>query len=71
MNYETMFEHLVRDNPEIKKILLKLYLEPERATKWLLVPKAQLNGVAPAELLELEPNRVLDLLNQIQRGDFS
>lgn len=23
MNYETMFEHLVRDNPETKKILLK------------------------------------------------
>ena len=71
MNTDTVFENLVENNPDIKKILLKLYLNSERATKWLLTPKYQLGGVAPAELLESEPERIMDLLNQIQQGDFS
>ena len=39
--------------------------------KWLLTPKNLLLGEAPIDKLESEPEAVIDLLNRIQRGDFS
>lgn len=51
--------------------LLGLFKQHRVALKWLLTPKSQLSGDAPADRLESEPEAVEDLLNRIQRGDFS
>lgn len=71
MKPEYMINELLSEHAEIKEKLLKLYRKPDVVLKWLYTPKSQLNGKPPVEMLETEPESVLNLLLQIQEGDFS
>jgi uncharacterized protein (DUF2384 family) len=71
MKSEQLLNDLLEDHVEIKMTILGLFKQHKVALKWLLTPKSQLSGDAPADRLESEPEAVEDLLNRIQRGDFS
>lgn len=62
---------LLDEHNELKFTLLALFKLHDVALKWLLTPKCQLLGEAPVDKLDSDPKAVIDLLNQIQRGDFS
>ncbi|MFT5298099.1 MAG: hypothetical protein ACI9YH_004146 [Colwellia sp.] len=71
MKSENLLNELLEEHNEIKFTLLALFKRHDVALKWLLTPKNQFLGEAPIDKLESEPEVVMDLLNQIQRGDFS
>jgi uncharacterized protein (DUF2384 family) len=71
MKAEQLFNDLLEHNEEIKSTLLELFKRHDVALKWLLTPKWQLSNDAPVDKLESDPVAVIDLLNRIQRGDFS
>lgn len=71
MKSEHLLNELLDEHNEIKFTLLALFKSHDVALKWLLTPKSQLLGEAPVDMLEGDPKAVVDLLNRIQRGDFS
>jgi len=71
MTSEQLLNDLLESHPEIKTTLLDLFKKPDVALKWLLAPKCQLLDDAPVDKLECDPESVMDLLNRLQRGDFS
>lgn len=71
MKSENLLNELLEEHNDIKYTLLALFKRHDVALKWLLTPKSQLLDEAPVDKLESEPEAVMDLLNQIQRGDFS
>jgi len=71
MKSENLLNELLEEHNEIKFTLLALFKQHDVALKWLLTPKNLLLGEAPIDKLESEPEAVIDLLNRIQRGDFS
>lgn len=71
MKSEHLLNDLLEEHFDIKVTLLALFKRHDVALKWLLTPRSQLLGEAPVDKLEEAPEAVLDLLNQIQRGDFS
>lgn len=71
MKSENLLNELLEEHNEIKFTLLALFKRHDVALKWLITPKYQLLGEAPVDKLESDPGDVIDLLNRIQRGDFS
>lgn len=71
MKSENLLNELLEEHNDIKYTLLALFKRHDVALKWLLTPKSQLLDEAPVDKLESEHEAVMDLLNQIQRGDFS
>jgi uncharacterized protein (DUF2384 family) len=71
MKSEYLLNELLEEHNEIKFTLLALFKRHDVALSWLLKPKSQFLGEAPVDKLENEPKAVIDLLNRIQRGDFS
>ncbi|KZN29032.1 hypothetical protein N480_09700 [Pseudoalteromonas luteoviolacea S2607] len=68
---ENHFERLTEKCPEIRSKLLKMFKTEEQALKWLKQPKWQLGDQAPLSCLDTNPNLILELIDQINRGDFS
>jgi antitoxin component of MazEF toxin-antitoxin module len=65
-------------NTEIPEIVLSalstlLKSDNEKIAQWLNTPKPTLNNKAPMELISTDKgiDKVLDLIEQIQTGDFS
>ena len=71
MNSKQILNDLLEEHSEVKITLLELFKKPDIALKWLLTPKWQLSDEASVDKLESDPESVLDILNRIQRGDFS
>lgn len=71
MKSEHLLNDLLEEHFDIKVTLLTLFKRHDVALKWLLTPRSQLLGEAPVDKLEEDPEAVMDLLNRIQRGDFS
>ncbi|MFB0999804.1 MAG: hypothetical protein QMC13_06170 [Colwellia sp.] len=71
MKSEHLLNELLEEHNEIKFTLLALFKRHDIALKWLLTPKNQLLGEAPVDKLDNDSKAVIDLLNCIQRGDFS
>jgi len=71
MKSEHLLNDLLAEHNEVKFTLLALFKRHDVALKWLLTPKSQLLGEAPVDKLEEDPKAVMDLLNRIQKGDFS
>jgi len=71
MKAEHLLNELLDEHNELKFTLLALFKRHDVALKWLLTPKHQLLGESPVDKLDSDPKAVIDLLNQIQRGDFS
>jgi len=71
MKSENLLNELLAEHNDIKFTLLALFKRHDVALKWLLTPKHQLLGEAPVDKLESDPTAVIDLINQVQRGDFS
>jgi uncharacterized protein (DUF2384 family) len=71
MKAEHLLNELLDEHNELKFTLLALFKRHDVALKWLLTPKRQLLDEAPVDKLDSDPKAVIDLLNQIQRGDFS
>ena len=71
MNSKQILNDLLEEHSEVKITLLELFKKPDIALKWLLTRKWQLSDEAPVDKLESDPESVLDILNRIQRGDFS
>jgi uncharacterized protein (DUF2384 family) len=71
MKSEHLLNEILDEHNELKFTLLAIFKRHDVALKWLLTPKQQLLGEAPVDKLDSDPKAVIDLLNQIQRGDFS
>jgi uncharacterized protein (DUF2384 family) len=71
MTSDQLLNDLLEEHPEIGTTLRGLFKKPDVALKWLLTPKWQLLDDAPVDKLESDPEAVTDLLNRIERGDFS
>ena len=71
MNSKQLLNDFLEEHSEVKIILLELFKKPDITLKWLLTRKWQLSDEAPVDKLESDPESVLDILNRIQRGDFS
>ena len=71
MNSKQLLNDFLEEHSEVKIILLELFKKPDITLKWLLTRKWQLLDEAPVDKLESDPESVIDLLNRIQRGDFS
>ena len=71
MNSKQILNDFLEEHSEVKIILLELFKKPDITLKWLLTRKWQLLDEAPVNKLESDHESVIDLLNRIQRGDFS
>ncbi len=68
---QNLINTLKQEHPEIFKELKMAFKGNEAMMSWLNNPKKPLNGKAPVDELENNPDRVLDMLIRMKTGDFS
>ncbi len=58
---------------DVRECLYKLFNDEALSNEWLSTPKQPLNGLTPLEVLKLKDgkNRVLEMIERIELGDFS
>ncbi|MDD9156308.1 MbcA/ParS/Xre antitoxin family protein [Aliivibrio sp. S4TY2] len=58
---------------DVRECLYKLFNDEALCNEWLSTPKQPLNGLTPLEVLKLKDgkNRVLEMIERIELGDFS
>ncbi|SON49021.1 MbcA/ParS/Xre antitoxin family protein [Vibrio tapetis] len=64
-------EKLLEEHEVIRAALDRLFDSPELALEWINNPKVPLSGRTPRDCLTTEPELVLEMLERIERGDFS
>jgi len=71
MNQNTELQKVLERHQNIYESLTELFNSEESALSWLNKPSKPLCNEKPIDLLDTEPEKVIDIIYKIQTGDLS